>query len=306
MKILIALPDNRYFLWQLLVQFNNFTKFGYDSDVIYVVGIFNETKSPELVKIMSDSRFKNKIFTYNDTRKNPKYHSSLRPHILSKYFEECGDTSGAYFYVDPDIVFTNYIDFSKLLNDDYWYLSDTRSYIDSKYIKSKSDELLYYMCNIVDINKKIVECNDDSAGGAQYLMKGISSKFWDKVYHDAESLFDYMVKTSNRYSPSSPIQAWTADMWAVLWNAWKFNHKTKIDSGLDFSWATDHISRWNECNIFHCAGVVDGKNSDYFYKGGYSNESPFKKNIKCSKDYCGFNYLKEIIDTENNFSEVIY
>lgn len=304
MKIIVALPDNMYFLWQMLVQINNFRKLGYEDDLIYVIGKNTMRPSSILMNIMN-SDIRASFYVINDTRRNPKYPSSLRPHILSKLFQKNPKMSeDAYFYIDPDVLFTKKIKFNDLLKNDIWYLSDTRSYINSKYIKSKSDSLFHEMCGVVGISPNLVEENDNSAGGAQYLMKNIDAEFWQDVEKDCEMLYQLMVATSTQYSPKNPIQAWTADMWAVLWNAWKRGFETKIIKRLNFSWATDPIKKWGENGIHHNAGAV-ADNDTLFVKTKYQ-KSPFNKKIKCSNKFCSYNYLKEVRDTEKNFSDIIF
>ena len=100
-----------------------------------------------------------------------------------------------------------------------------------------------------------------------------------------------MKDTSNKYAPEHPIQSWTADMWALLWNAWLFKHETKIIKRFDFAWATDNIDKWKKVSIFHNAGAVL-KNGHYFLKTDYQT-SPFNKKLSCGKDSCSYNYIKE-------------
>jgi len=305
MKILIVLPDNNYFLWQMLVQMNNFKNLKIDGDVVYIIGKRNLQCSLNLKNIIKHNNTNCSFFVFNDERYSPQYSSSLRPHLLTKFFEKYPEGKyETFFYIDPDVIFTKKIKSSDLEDNDVWYLSDTKSYINSKYIKSKSEKLFHEMCDIVKINPEIVENNDDSAGGAQYILKNVDADFWRKVELDSESLFKHMINTSYRYSPENPIQAWTADMWAVLWNAWYFEHETKIIKRLNFSWATDQIKKWNECSIYHNAGAVLD-NDEYFLKTKYQ-VSPFNKDIKCSDKYCSFMYLKEIKDTEKNLSKLIF
>ena len=86
MKILIATLDHNYYLWQCLVQINNFMKYGYDEDTVYVIASSNP--SPALKMMMNCPKIKSKIFLYKDERIGLKYPSSLRPHILEKFYKE--------------------------------------------------------------------------------------------------------------------------------------------------------------------------------------------------------------------------
>lgn len=304
MKFLVVLPDSDYFLWQMLVQINNFRKLDYEKDVIYVIGKNSHKLSDTLLNIMN-SDIKSEFHVINDTRKNPQYSSSLRPHILAKLFNNNPKMEKeSFLYIDPDVLFTKKIRWGDLEKNDIWYLSDTRSYIDSKYIKGKADKLFIEMCDIVGVKPEIVEKNDKNAGGAQYLMKNVTSKYWEKVEKDSENLFKHMVNTSNEYNPKHPIQSWTSDMWAVLWNAWLFGYETKISKRMDFSWATDLIKKWDVNSIHHNAGAM-GDDDTFFVKTKHQI-SPFNKKLKANKKYCSFNYIKEIKNTEKNFKSILF
>ena len=305
MKYIIALPDKDYFVWQMLVQISNFNKYGYDKDLIYVIGKVDGELNKNLIKIM-ESDLNCEFYVYDDTRKNSYYPSSLRPHILSKFFKENPHYNNeTFFYTDPDVVFTKKMNFDIFLNDETWYVSDTYSYISANYIKGKSPILFKEMCDIVGIDPKIIEDNDkESSGGAQYIMKNIDYHFWDKVYMDCEKLYIHMRDTSNKYNPKHPIQAWTSDMWAVLWNGMYFGNKVKCHKELDFSWASDRISKWDDTNIFHNAGVVNNDNGD-FYKINYQ-VSPFYEDIEVKKNSASYNYLLEVLETEKKYKHLLF
>lgn len=303
MKYLIALPDTPYFIWQILVQINNFKKIGILNETIYVISVKDKPSQYLLNLINSDLECK--FYLFNDIRISPKYPSSLRPNILKQFFNQHPENNNnMFFYCDPDMLFIKKMNFNSMLNDDVWYLSDTKSYISSRYIKSKSEQLFLDMCKIVNVNPETIINNDNNAGGAQYLLKNINSEFWEKVERDSEILYQHMNATSKIYSPNHPIQSWTADMWAVLWNGIFFNHKVKIHSDLNFAWATDLINKINVCNIYHNAGAIidDGK---YFIKNNYKI-SPFRKNINASEKYCSSWYVNQIKDTESNFPNLIF
>jgi len=300
MKILIASPDIPYYNWQILVQINNFKKFGYN-DVIYVIGLLNgKSLSEQLKQVFEQTN--TKYFAYPDERINMIYPSTLRLHIIEKFFKGNPD-SDSFFYVDPDLLFSKKIDFYDLLRDNIWYVSDTRSYLDSKYIRSKGEELFQTMAKIVGLSPTLIMDNDENAGGAQYLLKNVDWKFWNKAYHDSEKLYRYMKKTEGIFHPEHPIQSWTADMWAVFWDALYFGHKVKISDKLDFSWATDVIDVYEKKNFFHNAGVFDQKH--LFNKTQYQT-SPFKSDFShVSKEFCSYKYVEEIEETKINFPTLI-
>ena len=304
MKFIIATFDHTYYLWQSLVQINNFMKFGYDVDLEYIIS--TDDPSPVLQSFMNNDKIKAKFHIYKDTRETRNYASSLRPHILEKFFKDYPEYENeVLFYTDPDVLFTKKMDFTNLCADKVWYVSDTRSYLDSNYVKSKGVELFNEMCAICKVDPEVITANDPNAGGAQYIMKGVNAEFWRKVYLDSEELYVHMQNTSQKYHPEHPIQAWTSDMWAVFWNAIYFGHEVKISKAMEFSWGSDHIKRWRETNIFHNAGVVTSNGGTHFYKIDYQI-SPFNKELKSNDDNCTFNYINEIKDTELNFADILF
>mgnify|MGYP006280617517 CR=1 FL=1 len=305
MKFLIVLPEHNYYLWQMLVQINNLKKFGFDKDTIYVIGRMNINRNKNLDNIIKRTGSKCRFYTYRDDREDLSYSPSLTAHLLSKLFIDYPELENeALFYIDPDVIFNKKIRFSDLEKNDTWYLSNTRSYIGVKYIKSKGDGLLEEMCNVIGIDPKIVEENDENAGGAQLLMKNINSSFWEKVEKDSVDLYKLMKNTEDKYTPEAPIQAWTAEMWSLLWNAWVHEHKTKIIKRFNFCWATDPISKWDKCGIYHNAGVVKDDNI-LFMKTKYQT-SPFNEKLKCSPKYCSSKYVEEIKETKKNFKNILF
>lgn len=305
MKILVALPENNYYLWQMLVQINNLKKFGYDADTIYVVGMMNIQRNKNLNNIIRHSNSKCRFYGYRDERTDFSYSPSLTAHLLAKLFKEHPEyEKETFFYIDPDVIFKKKIKFSDLEKNNTWYVSDTRSYISCGYIKSKGEGLLREMCDVVGIDPQMVEDNDENAGGAQLLIKNVDYKFWEKVEKDSVGLYKLMIQTQKKYNPEAPIQAWTAEMWALLWNAWLAGHETKIVKRFDFCWATDPIKRWEETSIYHNAGVV--KDDGILFQKTKYQTSPFNEEIKCSSEYCSSKYVEEIKETEKNYENILF
>lgn len=79
-------------------------------------------------------------------------------------------------------------------------------------------------------------------------------------------------------------------MWAQLYNVYYFGRTTEVDSQLDFSWATDDVTRYYETKIYHNAGVTE-KHNDLFFKGKYTQKTPFNDDLnfvnpnKASSEY---------------------
>jgi hypothetical protein len=303
-------PRIKYYAWQVEVMINNFIKNGINPNNMDILVGYNPndgTSSPENVEIWNKlaSHYNYvRFFFYQDTRQDPQYISSLRPNILKQHFKAYPELqTEVIFYHDCDILFTNKIDFSEFLNDDIWYLSDTNSYINYDYIKSKGFDVYDKMCKIVEIDPLIPKLMNPNSGGAQYLMKNVNEMFWDKVEHDSEQLFYQITQLNNEKIENDPtyheLQIWCADMWAVLWNGWLHGHETKVIPEMNFSWATDSIDIWNQKPIYHNAGITENDVSNgMFYKSLYINEFPYNLDVNWNKTKNCYNYVKEIQETE--------
>jgi hypothetical protein len=70
------------------------------------------------------------------------------------------------------------------------------------------------------------------------------------------------------------IQAWCADMWSLLWNAWQAGREVNVSSELAFCWPNDKLESWYNTKILHYAGVLPQHRPAAFWKGEYLNFSP--------------------------------
>lgn len=307
LRYLCAQPAIDYYTWQVELVINNFMKHGINPNHIDIVCSIKDNQIPDRwLKLAAHYNYV-RFFFYNDERDNPCYISSIRPHILEKHFKQYPELShDAIMYHDCDIILTKRPDWDHLIEDDVWYLSDTNSYINATYIKSKKFGVYERMCEIVGIDEAIPQANDQHGGGAQYLMKNVDAAFWNKVYHDSEKLYQFFsdhlkVFPEGCLGGYHPIQGWTADMWAVLWNAWYFKHETKVVPDLEFVWPMNPIEQWDKHTIFHNAGVIpdSAKSLRLFYKGEYVNGMlPYDLSLaNYNETLCSYNYVKEIIET---------
>jgi hypothetical protein len=288
---------------------NNFIKQGINPNNIDILVAWNpndDTSKPENIEAWSKlaSHYSSvRFFFYQDTREQPIYYiSSVRPNVLKQHFKAHPELeSEAIFYHDCDIVFTRKPDFSAFLNDNIWYLSNTNSYINYDYIISKGLDVYDKMCEITNIDKLIPKLMNSNSGGAQYIMKNVDWVYWEFVERDSEKLFKEITELNNIKKSNDPnyheLQIWCADMWAVLWNGWMLGNETKVVPEMDFSWATDSISRWDETLIYHNAGATCGCGGT-FYKALYVDLLPYSLNTdKFDKEKNCYNYVLEIKET---------
>ena len=139
-----------------------------------------------------------------------------------KYYKQLENCT--IFYHDCDIIFTRKPELTNFICDRVWYLSDTNNYINYDYIVSKGYNLYDRMCDIVGIDKLIPKLMNSNSGGAQYVMKNIDYKYWEKVESDCEKMYSEITEVMNAVLKLDTewhgLQIWCADMWAILWNAW--------------------------------------------------------------------------------------
>jgi len=286
MTFIYAQPDVPYFHWQVEVFIHSAMKSGINPNWIEILFAYDETPSDEGLKLAQKYPFIRFFFYQKTVSENYGYIPILRPDVLEQHFFKYPELSNEIiFYHDSDIIFRELPDFNLLNDDDFWYLSDTISYIGSDYIKSKSDKLLTDMCNIAGVSRELVEENNANSGGAQYLMKGIDHLFWRDVKFVSLDLYKYMLDAEMAERPTltgeelntyNPIQKWCADMWAVLWCGLKTGHQVRLSPELGFSWGSSWgCHEWNLHKIMHNAGVTDNMGGRCFYKGDYINQLPW-------------------------------
>ena len=279
-----AQPASYYYSWQVDAMLLSFKKNGnIDLDKCHIVcGVQGGGIDPWFQKVADKWEKEGAVFSfYEDDRVEPKYISSIRPHILKKHWEaNPWLVDKSIMYHDCDIALSKPLNLEgKLKNDKICYLSDTRTYIGGHYIDKFENNLLEDMCDIVGISPETVRARESESGGAQYLMKpGINSTFWQDVYVHSERLFEEISQKVNKIKAENPdwhpLQIWCADMWAVLWNLWKRGYATPCSIDLEFTWGTQTKDMWLRHAIFHNAGVVKSEPGKPFYKALYMTKSP--------------------------------
>jgi len=303
LRFVCAQPAILYYAWQVEVMLNNFRDMGINlNDIDVVCKLDNESVPAEWSKLAN--HYPARFFFYQDTRSTKHYISSVRPNILKQHWTARPElASQAIFYHDCDILFTRPISewiTNEMIDDEKWYGSDTRWYIAHSYIKSKGQDVLDAMCRIVDIDPALVEANELNAIGAQYLMKNLTADYWATVERDCENLFRDITQLNQQKKAADPshheLQIWCSDMWAVLWNAWKLGYHTECHKNFNFSWATSGIEEFNNCNIFHNAGITTSQNRQ-FYKAEYMNKVPYNLNLDIVADTATrryYDYVQQI------------
>lgn len=296
-----AQPDVPYFHWQVEVYINNFIEKGIPPENIHVIfSLHNGTNKPS--KGARNLKLKyNNIHFYNDEREKNHYIPSIKPFLISKWLKEDSKRGDLFFLHDSDILLTRVPNFSKLLDDNIIYMSDTIGYIGYNYLVDCSrryeqihlslveNELVNVMSDVIGLHPETIRLNQKNSGGAQYLFKKQNWNLWDKIYKDSTNLYDTLLNFQKMYPiQTGQIQFWTAEMWSILWNMWYAGYETEVIDELNFSWATDSVEKYHLNPIFHLAGITEKQKNENFYKADFINKNPLEL-LKQNIDF--FNYV---------------
>ncbi|QNL49829.1 hypothetical protein H8S90_24535 [Olivibacter sp. SDN3] len=320
MIFISAQPDQIYFIWQLEIQLRNLASLGIKKHQVQVLIGFDPKKGVKkaLQHFMIENDNYAQFYTYPDQRKDPKYTSSIRPHILKQHFRLYPELQQeTLFYHDSDILFSRIPNIHKEDNNQTCYVSDTRRYLDVNYIRRVAcEQLLDDMLKIIGLSKEKLEQENHQAGGAQYILKGTTSEFWGKVEENCEALYILMNKyntelweqryprTKEYKSKKIGIQSWCADMWAVLWNLWLYDKKVEIHAEMAFSWPYSPIKEWEAKAIQHYSGNIKEKDI-FFKKNEYVNFVPWYDDTlqRIPKTNCSYKIVELIRSRKNELDQ---
>lgn len=337
-----ACPDDTYYTWQVHLWLDSLRELGHSDKAVSLIYTPKHRelnpKWKQIVDLYPEANF----HFYKDVDDINNYVGIyipiIRPYVLLKYFKEFPENvAKAIFYCDSDILFMKDFNIDHLLEDETVYLSDTNSYINASYFDSKikdvlpekleeykSRDILSELTSVIGINRDICQENNMSSGGAQYLLKNIDARFWQKVFNDCIIIRTYLQKVNKEFfeNESKGFQSWCADMWAVLWNIWLREQKTEVVPELGFAWSTDPMEKLKTHPILHNAGitgnqmifsqeqltqedgtiVLDKKYYPAFFKGNYHTgkdpmTDPHIDEVLASdktKNFCNWYYINKL------------
>jgi len=325
-------PDDDYYIWQTHLWLESLKNIGKSEKAISLIFTPNNREQNTRWKSLESLYPESEFFYLKDEDNLTKligiYISIPRPYMLKKYFQLHPELKEkAIFYSDCDVLFTDKFNVDKYIDDDVNYVSNTLSYISDKYFDSKikdvipekleeykQRDILNETCKLVGVSREIAEINSGNSGGAQYLLKNIDYKFWDKCITDCIRIRLHLQNVNKQFfnSENKGFQSFCADMWAVLWGLWYKEVDVKIVPEMDFAWASDGIKRIEEVGIYHNAGITSKFRGEtpLFYKGLYhSGNSPFKDshlelvyNNDESKKLANWYYVSKLIELKNKYS----
>jgi len=338
LKLICVQPSNyEQYGWQAINWLNSAREFGlsgncqillFETEGLprwdYIKGLFPEVQ----------------FYSYKGTEINHlinTYIPVLRPYTLKRHWEVYPELENStIFYHDCDILLTGRIPFEDFQEN--CYVSDCKGYISATYFNSKVKDVLpgrediykkidviHDLATICGIDKGTIESNTENSGGAQYILNGITSQFWDRMIRDCINIYNYLGNVNREYfeSENKGFQRWCADMWALLYGLWREGKRVSCPKELDFAWSTDLKTKLGEVNILHNAGITsDSKmrvrwnkteiDAPTFYKGRYVNSvlSPFRDDpyvnkvltSEVTKDYCNHYYLQKLMECRDKYN----
>lgn len=310
MEFLVAVPDNDYYLWQMLVQVAHFREMGYEQDAHYLVAYSSGGPSDRLRRLFHSEELGCYLHAYPDVREDTSYTASMKPWLLAQFFDQFPEQSSRVFnYLDPDCIFTQPMDFTPFEQPDgRWYGSDTRSYTGAQYIREKGEQLFVELCEIAEVSPELVLEHDHNSIGAQYFIKNAGADFWRNVERKSVAAHKHMVETAEKYKPQGqefPIQAWCAEMYMQQFETIRAGFTPVASDLLQFHWAGGDASTWTDKAYFHNAGQTQA-NEQHFHKGAFWGRSPFRKEISVSPDSASSRYVDLIRRTEAMFPDLIW
>lgn len=302
-RFICAQPATLYYAWQVEVMLYNFKEMGIDLNLVDIVGQI-ENDIPKEWKLLKEN-YNARFSFYKDTRKYKKYIYSIRPNLLKQHFKLYPELKNQIiFYHDCDIIFSKPIDWTQFKNTDIWYGSDTRWYLSYDSIIQKDKDVFDVMCTAININPQLVIDNNEDTIGAQYILKGVDSDFWERVELDSIKLFkntktfnDKKIKENPQYDG---IKYWMADMWSLLWNIWKSGYDTKPHIELRFALASASIDKYDKCNIIHNSNITQENKEGLFDKSKFQNKLPYNKKLKINKETVSKKYYEWVEKTAKN------
>lgn len=308
MIYLSAQPDDKRFIWEIQVQHTNFELNGVDLSNVYALFGYKGIPSNDLLTLKN--QLKSNIILIEDTRLDVSYQPTIRPHIIKKFIQNNPHLEDEkMFYHDSDICFTykGLPNFEQMNQSDYWFVSDTRSYLNYDYVILKGTDVLLDICEITGVSPLVVRRNKQYTGGCQYFLYGTNYQFWNEVEKVSEQIFKLKDRTeyyksqwaicSNQPKENyHEFQYWVADMIAVQYLAWKHGFDTRLHQDLEFSWACG-INDVDKYKIYHNAGITPQMKS-VFFKDAFRNDFPYKYDINTiDKNSNTKFYVQEILKT---------
>jgi hypothetical protein len=282
MKFVSVIQDTTYFHWQQEIQAFNFQKLGILNSLVVVV-LYEPGAAPS--DRMVQLGMLAEVHFFDNAQLDRSYSPSNKPYGLMRLLQKAPWYGSRLLTIDSDVVLRLPLD-SKLLDgpnmdDPCWYVSNSGviGFIGHDYLAQHLDgPSVDEMARLVGLSGARLQEEQQNSGGAQIYMKNVTSAFFRQVTDDCLKIRRWVLE-QKRDDGTFKLQVWTAEMWAMLWNAFRMAD-VRVSRELDFAWAPHERSMWDNCKILHLAGVNDDVVKQFgrsaFQKGDYTGLSPWE------------------------------
>lgn len=336
MTTIIAVSNVKSQIYQLEMLFESMREYNYKYPVHLL--IFKVIEQEPWIKEwdeLNDLYPEIQIFKYsdNDSLKGllAAYHNLHRFYSLKEHLKLYPEIK-TILYMDSDIILTKEMNIDDILEDDINYGADINSYNNWSYFTGKRSMVrpekleewdtmkpLNKLWNKYNLKEEDFKAHNENMGGVPFLLKNVDWKFFEECLYETvplkktlDAMNHVFIKGSTpQEKADNGWQSFCGDMWILFFKLIGYGKKFKIDSRLNFAWATSNIENVAETAHVHNAGYHEGLEWKGFYKGKYiSGEiSPFDKeeesylediyNNAEAKKYASWYYLDYLIKVRN-------
>ena len=302
MRVVVPFPDHPYYLWQVLVQAEQFRLSGFRPQVTYLAYLPRTRESEGLKQFRQESGFD--VLVWRDWRpsRDLVYNPAMKPGLIGRWLTEGAEQDrGDLLILDPDALPLHPASPRpfKRARRDRWRGTDTDAYTGPAYLKTKNCwELLCEICHV----------DPDEAArfpgiGAQYLVtaEAGSGTFWTEVAELSVEAYRALLR-STPPEGETPVQAWCAEMYVAQLLMIREGRNPSPDPAMRMVWASDHADLLPGAGFFHNAGVVEA-GTGHWWKGAYQTVPPWEHSLVQEVDPgSASTYFLQILDEAGPWS----
>lgn len=287
--VLSVIEDRDYFLWQQEVQLFH-TQEHFKELNLEVVILHTKSSPSKWAKKLAE---KHNVSLYKiDSNNESKYKCQFKPlGVHLRLSDKDKPFLENILAIDSDVIFNKRINYTSILENSKWMMSDCSSYLNYEYLsKHLNEDQITELGQIVGITLEEIK-SIEKAGGAQYMYKNVSNypNIFKKMAKDSVLLYNKLLEFSKL---GSKIQVHTAEMWAQLWNIHKIC-EWQISEDMSFAWATTPIKERNNYTFTHFSGAPEEEGAFKKTKHGHNI---FKEDLSyvTFKDNCSYHWCELI------------
>lgn len=289
MRVVVALSDHPYYLWQALVQAVELKRLGLPTT--YLVYTSGREPSATLQRLMEAALADWHV--WRDWRTSRTYNAAMKPWLVGRWLEAYPEHVDTRFtLIDPDCIPTR--EPAAEVTPTRWAGTDTDSYTGPDYLRSKPG-VWEGLCDLVGVDQEVA---DRPGAGAQVTALGQPAEFWTTVA--LKSIKAYRFLQASR----TDVQAWCAEMYVTSLEAARRGISLDIEPSYEMVWANGPASGWETAGFHHSAGVTVENGRD-FCKISHQR-SPWGKELEVHPESASARYVELIRAVEVQHPDLIW